>query len=100
MPFCMDAARPTRRAPTRRSSAAAPRRADRDLAAIAATLGELDYWTPAVHRAAFALPAFVARRMSSPAPPRRQRQCSWHYNKTKKLRASASRERGSSWASV
>ena len=43
--------------------------ATRDLAAIAATLGELDYWTPAVHKAAFALPAFVARRMSSPAPP-------------------------------
>ena len=41
----------------------------RDLAAIAATLGELDYWTPAVHKAAFALPAFVERRMSSPAPP-------------------------------
>ena len=41
----------------------------RDLAAIAATLGELDYWTPAVHRAAFALPAFVARRMSPPVPP-------------------------------
>ena len=43
--------------------------ATRDLAADAATLGELDYWTPAVHKAAFALPAFVARRMSSPAPP-------------------------------
>jgi len=41
----------------------------RDLAAIAATLGELDYWTPAVHKAAFALPAFVERRMSSPSPP-------------------------------
>ena len=41
----------------------------RDLAAIAATLGELDYWTPAVHKAAFALPAFVERRMSPPAPP-------------------------------
>ena len=41
----------------------------RDLAAIAATLGELDYWTPAVHKAAFALPAFVARRMSPSAPP-------------------------------
>ena len=41
----------------------------RDLAADAETLGETDYWTPAVHKAAFALPAFVARRMSSPAPP-------------------------------
>ena len=41
----------------------------RDLAAIAATLGELDYWTPAVHKAAFALPAFVERRMSPSAPP-------------------------------
>ena len=40
-----------------------------DLAADAETLGETDYWTPAVHRAAFALPAFVARRMSSPSPP-------------------------------
>ena len=38
-------------------------------AAIAATLGETDYWTPAVHKAAFALPAFVARRMSPSAPP-------------------------------
>ena len=42
---------------------------ERDLAAIAATLGETDYWTPAVHKAAFALPAFVARRMSPSAPP-------------------------------
>ena len=42
---------------------------ERDLAAIAATLGETDYWTPAVHKAAFALPAFVARRMSTSAPP-------------------------------
>ena len=41
----------------------------RDLVADAETLGELDYWTPAVHKAAFALPAFVARRMSPSAPP-------------------------------
>ena len=41
----------------------------RDLAADAETLGETDYWTPAVHKAAFALPAFVARRMSPSAPP-------------------------------
>ena len=41
----------------------------RDLAADAETLGETDYWTPAVHKAAFALPAFVARRMSPPSPP-------------------------------
>ena len=41
----------------------------RDLAADAETLGELDYWTPAVHKAAFALPAFVARRLSPSAPP-------------------------------
>ena len=40
-----------------------------NILAVAETLGELDYWTPAVHKAAFALPAFVARRMSSPAPP-------------------------------
>ena len=43
--------------------------ATRDLAADAETLGETDYWTPAVHRAAFALPAFVARRMCPSAPP-------------------------------
>ena len=43
--------------------------ATRDLAADAETLGETDYWTPAVHKAAFALPAFVARRMSPTSPP-------------------------------
>ena len=40
--------------------------AARDLGAASAALGEMQYWTPAVHHAAFALPAAVERAINEP----------------------------------